>query len=296
VPDSAFAQPDVADLHIERCMRFYPHLQDTGGFFVAVLRKTRALNEARSSAVDASAPLAAPKDAVNEAAFSQPGRHFTERFREDPFLPLLLRSDVCDELRANFDLTDEHAGAPLVPQADLFANNGERSTGKPHFVFGESEKLAAIINSGDVYNSLLVTNGGMKLFEAKKDKSKVDRFRVCPAAATVLLHILPPHRVVEVTNDEIVKLTTERRCKRSEIASLAPATIALGAVLLKVSMFNGRPFTAPIGVSSIVTEETVTIIIEQNDLAALRALLGGIDLSVDRTHVDHAGPTTQRCE
>lgn len=293
VPGSAFAQPDVADLHIERCMRFYPHLQDTGGFFVAVLRKTRSLNDARSGAVDTSAPLAAPKDALDEAAFARPGRHSTERFREDPFLPLLLRSDVCDELRANFDLSDEQL-ARLSFRKPMFANNGERSTGKPHFVFGESEKLAAIFNSGDVYSSLLVTNGGMKLFEAKKDKSKVDRFRVCPAAATVLLNVFPPHRVVEVTNDEIVKLTTERRCKRSEIASLAPATTALGAVLLKVSMFNGRPFTTPIGVSSIVTEEMVTIIIEQNDLAALRALLGGIDLAVDRTQL--TTPVRQRSD
>ena len=27
------------DLHLERCIRVYPHLQDTGGFFVAVLEK-----------------------------------------------------------------------------------------------------------------------------------------------------------------------------------------------------------------------------------------------------------------
>ncbi|KZV87731.1 S-adenosyl-L-methionine-dependent methyltransferase [Exidia glandulosa HHB12029] len=30
---------DAEALHLERCMRVYPHLQDTGGFFVAVLRK-----------------------------------------------------------------------------------------------------------------------------------------------------------------------------------------------------------------------------------------------------------------
>jgi multisite-specific tRNA:(cytosine-C5)-methyltransferase len=30
---------DGADLKLERCLRIYPHLQDTGGFFVAVLQK-----------------------------------------------------------------------------------------------------------------------------------------------------------------------------------------------------------------------------------------------------------------
>lgn len=29
---------------LERCLRLYPHLQDTGGFFVALLRKTRTLD------------------------------------------------------------------------------------------------------------------------------------------------------------------------------------------------------------------------------------------------------------
>ncbi|EIM87652.1 S-adenosyl-L-methionine-dependent methyltransferase [Stereum hirsutum FP-91666 SS1] len=32
----------VAELHLERCMRIYPHLQDTGGFFVAVLQKKKS--------------------------------------------------------------------------------------------------------------------------------------------------------------------------------------------------------------------------------------------------------------
>lgn len=32
-------QGDEAELHLERCMRFYPHYQNTGAFFVAVLHK-----------------------------------------------------------------------------------------------------------------------------------------------------------------------------------------------------------------------------------------------------------------
>ncbi|KAL0958350.1 hypothetical protein HGRIS_000495 [Hohenbuehelia grisea] len=33
--------PDAESLNLPRCMRIYPHLQDTGGFFVAVLEKTK---------------------------------------------------------------------------------------------------------------------------------------------------------------------------------------------------------------------------------------------------------------
>ncbi|RKO87245.1 S-adenosyl-L-methionine-dependent methyltransferase, partial [Blyttiomyces helicus] len=35
-----FAQEDNVSLGLDKCIRLYPHLQDTGGFFVAVIRKT----------------------------------------------------------------------------------------------------------------------------------------------------------------------------------------------------------------------------------------------------------------
>lgn len=34
-----FSKPESSDLPLERCMRVYPHLQDTGGFFITVLEK-----------------------------------------------------------------------------------------------------------------------------------------------------------------------------------------------------------------------------------------------------------------
>jgi 16S rRNA C967 or C1407 C5-methylase (RsmB/RsmF family) len=36
---SMFSDPNGSDLPLERCMRIYPHLQDTGGFFITVLEK-----------------------------------------------------------------------------------------------------------------------------------------------------------------------------------------------------------------------------------------------------------------
>lgn len=33
--------PQTTPLPLERCLRIYPHLQDTGGFFIAVIKKTK---------------------------------------------------------------------------------------------------------------------------------------------------------------------------------------------------------------------------------------------------------------
>lgn len=38
--ESMFPLDNIEEYHIDRCLRIYPHLQDTGGFFVAVIEKT----------------------------------------------------------------------------------------------------------------------------------------------------------------------------------------------------------------------------------------------------------------
>ena len=38
-PKSLWPQGDEETLHLERCIRVYPHMQNTGGFFVCVLEK-----------------------------------------------------------------------------------------------------------------------------------------------------------------------------------------------------------------------------------------------------------------
>ncbi|OKL56015.1 hypothetical protein UA08_08694 [Talaromyces atroroseus] len=46
--------PPTEEVHLERCMRVYPHLQDTGGFFITVLEKKgeiRALKEDSSKVI-----------------------------------------------------------------------------------------------------------------------------------------------------------------------------------------------------------------------------------------------------
>eukprot|EP00762_Andalucia_godoyi_P007767 ANDGO_01798.mRNA.1 Multisite-specific tRNA:(cytosine-C(5))-methyltransferase trm4a len=49
-PRSVFppSEEESSWMHLDRCMRFLPHFQDTGGFFVAKLRKTAELNPSRA--------------------------------------------------------------------------------------------------------------------------------------------------------------------------------------------------------------------------------------------------------
>ncbi|CDS09206.1 hypothetical protein LRAMOSA10566 [Lichtheimia ramosa] len=51
LPPSVFPPTNVADLHLERCLRIYPHQQDTGGFFVAVFDKVKPMTAADKAKV-----------------------------------------------------------------------------------------------------------------------------------------------------------------------------------------------------------------------------------------------------
>lgn len=65
-----------ADIPYERCMRVYAHLQDTGGFFIAVLEKKsefRAKPESESKKIEPKPPISALIDAIENAPAPQDG-------------------------------------------------------------------------------------------------------------------------------------------------------------------------------------------------------------------------------
>lgn len=62
-PLSLFPRPEYAEMGLEHCLRIYPHLQNTGGFFVAVLEKQSgreepaAVQESTLTSVEESTPV-----------------------------------------------------------------------------------------------------------------------------------------------------------------------------------------------------------------------------------------------
>src|SRR5699024_10358249 len=52
------SEEEAARFHLDRCMRVYPHLQNTGGFFITVFEK---LDDKKREADEATAPAKAQK-------------------------------------------------------------------------------------------------------------------------------------------------------------------------------------------------------------------------------------------
>ena len=84
--DESLFQPSAVEarrLHLHRCMRVLPHLNDTGGFFVALIRKSATAPTApvaAAAAVTAATPATAPQVAAAAAA------HPTRRSDSHPAL------------------------------------------------------------------------------------------------------------------------------------------------------------------------------------------------------------------
>ncbi|XP_049849582.1 RNA cytosine C(5)-methyltransferase NSUN2-like [Schistocerca gregaria] len=70
-------QDEANQFRLERCLRFYPHLQDTGGFFLAVIHKADTVEFEKASETE---PSEQPKPSLNRFA----GRVF----QEDPMYPI----------------------------------------------------------------------------------------------------------------------------------------------------------------------------------------------------------------
>ena len=68
------------DLHLDRCLRFLPHHNDDGGFFVAILRKTKPLPWESNPGCGDSAEIE-PSFLSRRARFALEGRQLKKKVR-----------------------------------------------------------------------------------------------------------------------------------------------------------------------------------------------------------------------
>lgn len=107
IPDSFFPKDDLKELGIEYCFRVYPHLQDTGGFFITVFEKTAEFTDAA---------LRAKRKAEEELVADEVKRQIVEIPAEDTtsqeVRPLETSAEVPAEVRPA-------AAAPPKPHEDI---------------------------------------------------------------------------------------------------------------------------------------------------------------------------------
>ncbi|CAG8725087.1 25180_t:CDS:2, partial [Dentiscutata erythropus] len=102
---SLWPPTDVGKLNLERCMRIYPHFQDTGAFFIAVLQKTGPITDI--SSIDGSASNKNACD-TEDASVAEANENDIQNFYEETDMPNDPDATIVDDLSINVAVDNLH--------------------------------------------------------------------------------------------------------------------------------------------------------------------------------------------
>ncbi|KAF9086277.1 hypothetical protein BGX23_009023 [Mortierella sp. AD031] len=249
---SMWAPKNAGELHLEKCLRIYPHLQDTGGFFVAVLKKTAPFvvpNPGRAEAAEARAEAAAattaagvetpvsemseakedkqeedtattgdkhkldsPADSENAEATKKPRMSRAERFGAPG--PKEEPFLFLDSDNADVQLFSRFYGMDEKFPKDQFLVRSEGEKNKT--VYFVSEAVKSILQSEEIHR-LKVVNTGVRTFIRQDSNSPTEcSFRVHSEGIALMRQFVSDARVMAVQLKEVLTLLQSPYPKISE--------------------------------------------------------------------------------
>ncbi|GAB0089752.1 tRNA (cytosine(34)-C(5))-methyltransferase [Sergentomyia squamirostris] len=215
-----FPPEDVDKYNLERCMRILPHHQDTGGFFVAVLAKTRPVPWQKNLQAKESSPAV--------AAAPQRKKRRLGGYKEEPFVFFQGDEDIFSSIKSFYSLRDDFIPTCLLTRC---------FTGKKKNIYFSSDSIRDIVLlSGDCVK---IINTGVKVFVRCDNKNMSCAFRLAQEGLpsvnefvgadrrllleksdlVTLLHNIDPTKPPKI--EELSDVTKER------IASVTPGSCIL---------------------------------------------------------------------
>uniref|UniRef100_F1KYX9 tRNA (cytosine(34)-C(5))-methyltransferase n=1 Tax=Ascaris suum TaxID=6253 RepID=F1KYX9_ASCSU len=164
--------------HLERCFRILPHMQNTGGFFVAVLRKTRPISTETPTRFCSAPPTKRRKT-----------------FKEDPFVFLKEDDERWKEIAEYYGILK------TFPYKNLLGRTNEVDKKRTLYFVSDAVKEFLTCNQDKVK----VINAGLRMFGRVETKFKQCRFRMSQDGVRTILPFLTK-RVVEVDAEDLLKI------------------------------------------------------------------------------------------
>lgn len=189
---------DISKYNLERCIRILPHLQDTGGFFVAVLEKLKPLPW--------EAQLKITNDATNdtEQESSQapviekrrPSKRIKLGFKEDPFVFFKDNEEVWSSISEFYDIKNDD----IVPKCLLT----RCEVGKKKNIYLCSPFVRQIIANNQ--KRIKIINSGVKVFVRCDNRSMGCSFRVAQEGLLNIQSIFGEKRILETNKEDFIKI------------------------------------------------------------------------------------------
>ncbi|KAF9048205.1 S-adenosyl-L-methionine-dependent methyltransferase [Hymenopellis radicata] len=302
--------PDnVDELNLPRCMRIYPHLQDTGGFFVAVLERNpdavvnkkkrvaspSAESEAKKPRLDEpssvdpakmeedTAPLlestepattvSEPSPDVTEATDALPEKELKPdiSFKENPYTFLKPDDPIL------LTCVQHLALSPKFPLDSILVRNPDGSAVRSMYI--TTPLVRQLITSND-YTRIRLASAGTKVFakqEGAASKGEAAQFRVLAEGLPALMPFIPPENVISADLAVLRTLVTSyyplcvtfEEPFRSDIGEKGP-----GSHIVKFSLTNDT-LHLPIWKSNV----SVSLMIDKKAKSALSLRIFGEDIT-----------------
>lgn len=207
------SEEDAPKYHLNRCMRILPHHQDTGGFFVAVLKKVALLPwEASGKNKVSGAPLPVTDDQKQSGSLNcevdgaaegggEDGRRIKRRkiqgYREDPFVFFGESEPVWPSIRNFYELDDSILSGLLTRCA----------VGKKKNIYFVSPTVRAIVENNQTRVKLI--NTGVRAFvrcdNVKKSEDHCS-FRLAQEGLSSISSFIGPKRRIQLTKNDMLVL------------------------------------------------------------------------------------------
>jgi len=232
--ETMFPPKNVSDLNIDRCLRIFPHLQDTGGFFVAVFEKVAPfgsldLFEKRKSekiqSNDNGNEMEGVKEdeeeinsivesdskrrkldntfqAHKELRIPEPSQNKNVKVFsiEQPFVFLPKNDPTIENIKEFYGLSSQFPQEQWVVRSE-----GE----KFRTIYFISDSVESILNSEDSHR-ILVVNSGVKMFFRNEGDGNVKcSYRIVNEGLSTISPYLSDKRVINVTLNDLKVLLEE---------------------------------------------------------------------------------------
>ncbi|XP_055715572.1 tRNA (cytosine(34)-C(5))-methyltransferase [Phlebotomus papatasi] len=176
-----FPPENVHNLNLERCMRILPHQQDTGGFFVAVLVKTK--------------PMPWEKSQEEEKLVPQRKKRRLGGYKEEPFVFFLGDEDIFQSIKDFYTLRSDFDPCCLLTRCH---------TGKKKNIYFSSDAIRDIVQlSGD---RVKIINTGVKVFVRCDNKNMSCAFRLAQEGLPSVNEFVGKDRRILLERDDLVTL------------------------------------------------------------------------------------------
>ncbi|VEN43237.1 unnamed protein product [Callosobruchus maculatus] len=212
---------DREKYHLNRCIRILPHQQNTGAFFVAVLRKIKELNtkddskQATEMECDAN-DQSKKRENEDNLPHNQRKKRRKEIYREDPFVFFKEEEVVWKDIQSFYKISDSFDSKCLLTRCLV---------GKKKNIYLTSDAVRNLVVTNQ--STIKFINTGVKAFVRCDNKNMKCAFRIANDGLDSIFPYIGDDRKVYIPKDDLITLLLNDNPQKS------PPIITLSEVVQK---------------------------------------------------------------